>query len=92
MGTQLRWMHFETVMYMSCVPYVMYGLVFVVNFAVALLSLVTLRLRWTVAIKFAMAVFLMCIVNFAVALFLTCKTKTKVRFCYQICDGCPSHV
>ena len=59
-GTILRWMHCEVVMYMSCVPYVMYGLfVFVVV---------------------------------AIAFLLTYKTKTKERCCYQICDGCPSHV
>ena len=53
-------MHFETVLYMSCVPYVMYGLVVVENSAVALL--------------------------------LTCKTKTKITYCYEYCDGFPSNV
>ena len=41
---------------MSCVPHVMYGLVSVVNLAVALLRI--------------------------------CMTKSKVKCCYQVCDGC----
>ena len=40
---------------MSCVPHVMYGVVFVDHFALALLRI--------------------------------CMTKSKVRCCYQICDG-----
>ena len=40
---------------MSCVPHVMYGVVAVENFAIALLRI--------------------------------CMTKSKVRCCYQICDG-----
>ena len=38
-GTILLWMHSETVMYMSCVPHVMYGLVCVVHFVIALLGI-----------------------------------------------------
>ena len=35
---------------------------------------------------------LVCVGNCALALLRTCRTKSKVRCFYQICDGCPSHV
>ena len=35
---------------------------------------------------------LVCVGNFALALLRICKAKSKVRFVYQICDGCTSHV
>ena len=35
---------------------------------------------------------LVCVGNCASALLRICRTKSKVRFVYQICDGCPSHV
>ena len=39
----LLWMHFETVMCMSCVPEVLHGVVCVVNVALALLRMCLMR-------------------------------------------------
>ena len=61
-------------MYMSCVPYVMYGFVFVENFALALLRICMTKSKVDVAIKFAMAVLLMC------------KTKT-LRQHFGVCTS-----
>ena len=48
METMLRRMHFQTDMCMSCVPDVMYGVVFAVNVAIALFRICMMKSKFKV--------------------------------------------